>query len=191
LKQNDFSHLHSSREAQLEIGSEINTRVIDLDDAAAAVECQLSRIANSGACRAPTGLRPNAWHCSSILEVVVEAPANAHPPAQPGNHSGTVVVASVWVAFYVVAAIVAPGNAIAQGESVQFARECAVKEVAVITVIEDHGGAQDLPANRLAEAGQTMMDARSACYGGRVSEALAMYDRILALGPVASVTGQR
>jgi hypothetical protein len=192
LKPNDFSHLHRSEEAQPEICSEITTRIIDSDDAAAAVECQSSRIANFGTGREPTPLLPNARHRSSILEVVMEAPANAPPLAQPHSHSGTVVVASVWLAFCVIAAMVAHGNALAEGAATQLARECAVKEVAVITVIEDHGAADDLPVNRLAEAGQTMMDARSACYQGRVSEALAMYDRILALGPVASVTtGQR
>jgi hypothetical protein len=111
--------------------------------------------------------------------------------AQPHNHSRTAVVASVWLAFFVVAAVVAPGHAIAQEQAVRLARECAVKEVAAITVIEDHGAADDLPANRLGEAGQTMLDARLACYAGRVSEALALYDRVLALGPVASTTGQR
>jgi hypothetical protein len=114
--------------------------------------------------------------------------------SQPYNHSGTVVVAGAWLAFYVVAAIhqlVAPGTAMAQGQAVQFARECAVKEVTAITVIEDHGGVDDLPANRLSEAGQMMMDARSACYQGRVSEALALYDRVIALGPVASLAEQR
>jgi hypothetical protein len=117
----------------------------------------------------------------------MEAPA----AAKPYNHSGTVLVASFWLAFYVVAAMVAPGNAIAEGQAVRLARACAVKEVAAITVIEDHGDADDLPANRLGEAGQTMLDARLACYAGRVTEALALYDRVLALGPVASTTGQR
>jgi hypothetical protein len=111
--------------------------------------------------------------------------------SQPYNHSGTVVVASVWLAFYVVAAMAAPSNAIAEGQTMLLARECAVKEVAAITAIEDHGDAGDLPANRLGEAGQTMLDARLACYAGHVSEALALYDRVLALGPVASTTGQR
>jgi hypothetical protein len=113
--------------------------------------------------------------------------------SRPYNLRGTVVAAGVWLAFYLVAAIhlAAPGNAIAQEQAVRLARECAVKEVAAITVIEDHGEADDLPANRLSEAGETMMGARSACYEGRVSEALAMYDRVIALGPVASTTGQR
>ena len=82
-------------------------------------------------------------------------------------------------------------SAIAQGQAAQFARECALKEIAVITVIEDHGAAQDLPADRLGDAGLTMLRARSACYEGRVSEALALYESILDLGPVASLRGQR
>ncbi len=113
--------------------------------------------------------------------------------SQPCNHSRVLVPASVWLAFLVVVAIyqlVGPGNAMAQEQAVRLARECAVKEVAAITAIEDHGEADDLPASRLGEAGQTMMDARSACYQGRVGEALALYDRVIALGPVATTTGQ-
>jgi hypothetical protein len=149
-------------------------------------------IANFGAYREPTRPRPNAHHHLSILEIVMEAPAVALPLAQPHNHAGMVVVATAWLAFCVVAAIhlVAPGNAMAQEQAVKFARECAVKEVAAITAIEDHGDAEDLPASRLGEAGQTMMDARSACYQGRVGEALALYDRVIALGPVASLAEQ-
>jgi hypothetical protein len=81
-------------------------------------------------------------------------------------------------------------SAMAQGQAVQFARECALKETAAITVIEDHGEAEDLPADRLSAAGLTMFRARLACYEGRVSEALALYDDILALGPVAILRRQ-
>ena len=66
-----------------------------------------------------------------------------------------------------------------------------MKEVAVITLIEDHGAAEDLPGDRLANATLTMLRARSVCYEGRVGEALALYDSILDLGPVASVRRQR
>jgi hypothetical protein len=66
-----------------------------------------------------------------------------------------------------------------------FAMECALKEISVITLIEDHGAAEDLPSDRLGEAGLTMLRARLACYEGRVEEALALYDSILKLGPVA------
>ena len=82
-------------------------------------------------------------------------------------------------------------SATAQGQAGQFARECALKETMVITLIEDHGAAEDLPADRLGDAGLTMMRARSACYEGRVAEALALYDSILDLGPVASLSRQR
>jgi len=81
--------------------------------------------------------------------------------------------------------------AFAQGPAQQFARECALKETAVITLIEDHGAAEDLPADRLSEAGLTMLRARSTCYEGRVGEALALYQSIFDLGPVASLRPQR
>ena len=75
-------------------------------------------------------------------------------------------------------------TAMAQGQA-QFAQECALEEITVITLIEDHGWAEDLPADRLGNAGLTMLRARSACYEGRVGEALALYESILDLGPGA------
>jgi hypothetical protein len=69
----------------------------------------------------------------------------------------------------------------------QFARECAEMEVTVMTTIEDHGLVGDLPADRLGEAGLTMLRARAVCYQGRVGEALALYQSVLDLGPVASL----
>jgi hypothetical protein len=88
----------------------------------------------------------------------------------------------------VMAAAVMPGAPI-QAQTVLFAIDCALKETLVITLIEDHGAAQDLPSDRLGEAGLTMLRARSACYQGRVGEALSLYDSILSLGPVASLRG--
>jgi hypothetical protein len=82
-------------------------------------------------------------------------------------------------------------TAMAQAQAGPFARDCALKETAAITMIEDHGAADDLPADRLAAAGLTMLRARSACYAGRVGEALALYQSILDLGPVASLRQQR
>lgn len=67
-----------------------------------------------------------------------------------------------------------------------FARACALKEITVITLIEDHGAAGDLPADRLHKAALMQLSARSACYEGRIDEALALYDSILDLGPIAS-----
>ena len=79
----------------------------------------------------------------------------------------------------------------AQGQAGKFDRDCALKDTTVITLIEDHGAAGDVPADRLGNAALTMLRARSVCYEGRVAEALALYQSILDLGPVASVRGQR
>jgi hypothetical protein len=73
----------------------------------------------------------------------------------------------------------------------QFARECALKDIAVITLIEEHGAAANLPGARLGNAMLTILDARSACAEGRVGEALALYQTVLDIGPVASLTKQR
>jgi hypothetical protein len=75
----------------------------------------------------------------------------------------------------------------AQGQVSTFTRECAQKEIAALTMIEDHGAAADLASDRLGEAGLTMLRARAACYEGRVGEALTLYESILVLGPIASL----
>jgi len=72
-----------------------------------------------------------------------------------------------------------------------FSPDCARKEIAAITMIEDHGAAGDLSSDRLGQAGLTMLRARMACYQGRTGEALALYDNILNLAPVASLSGQQ
>jgi hypothetical protein len=74
-----------------------------------------------------------------------------------------------------------------EAQSQSFATVCALKETKVITLIEDHGEAGDLPADSLGDAGLAMLRARLACYEGRVAEALALYDGILSLGPVVSL----
>src|SRR5258708_40334882 len=81
----------------------------------------------------------------------------------------------------------AGSGAAADEQSGAFATACALKEIKVITLIEDHGEAQDLPSDSLGDAGLAMLRARAACYEGRVSEALALYDGILNLGPVLSL----
>ncbi|NVO17271.1 MAG: hypothetical protein HXX10_24865 [Rhodoplanes sp.] len=63
--------------------------------------------------------------------------------------------------------------------AVTIAPECAAKELRVITWIEQHGEAGDVPSGRLAEAAFAMFEARAACRAGRVAEGLAGYDRIL------------
>jgi len=94
-------------------------------------------------------------------------------------------------ALALVASLAMTISAMAQGQTGQFAPECALKETAVITLIEDHGAAEDVSADRLGDAWVTMLRARAACYEGRVAEALALYQSILDLGPVASLRRQR
>jgi hypothetical protein len=78
----------------------------------------------------------------------------------------------------------------ADGSPVSFAAICAQKEIQVITLIEDHGAAADLASDTLGDAGVTMLRARMACYDGHVSEAVALYDQILSLGPAKLAGGQ-
>jgi hypothetical protein len=94
-------------------------------------------------------------------------------------------------ALALVACLAMTVSAMSQGQAGQLSRECALKETAVITLIDDHGAAEDLPAARLSEAGLTMLRARAVCYEGHVGEALAVYQSILDLGPVASLRRQR
>jgi hypothetical protein len=62
--------------------------------------------------------------------------------------------------------------------------ECSMREVKATTVIEDHGETGDVASEKLGEAGLTLLTARMTCYQGRVTEALALYDQVLSLGPV-------
>ena len=89
-----------------------------------------------------------------------------------------------------VASLTATISAGAQEQAGQFAQECARKEITAITLIEEHAAADDLPADRIGGAGLTLLRARSACYEGGVGEALALYESILDLGPVASLHRQ-
>jgi hypothetical protein len=100
-------------------------------------------------------------------------------------------VAGVLIALTGAVALSAVGSdALADPQSTNFALACALKEVKVITLIEEHGEARDIPADSLADAGMAMLRARATCYEGRVTEALALYDGILTLGPVVSLRSQ-
>src|SRR5262245_19894618 len=66
-------------------------------------------------------------------------------------------------ALALVASIAMKMSAMAQGRAGEFAPECALKETLVITLIEDHGAAEDVSADRLGDAWVTMLRARAAC----------------------------
>jgi hypothetical protein len=59
-----------------------------------------------------------------------------------------------------------------------FPLECAIRDVQLVTQIEEHGEAQDVPGEILYEAFLTMKRAREACAEGRPRAALALYDSI-------------
>lgn len=92
------------------------------------------------------------------------------------------------VASAAIACVLGSGAASADASSKSFATACALKETTVITLIEDHAEAKDVPSDKLGEAGLAMLRARLTCYEGRVDEALALYDGILKLGPVVSLS---
>ena len=57
--------------------------------------------------------------------------------------------------------------------------QCTLRDLQLVTSIEAHGEAQDVPAAKLAAAFFAILDARRACAAGRVDEALAIYDGVV------------
>jgi hypothetical protein len=62
-------------------------------------------------------------------------------------------------------------------------RECAKRDVRIVTLIEDHGSTIPplVDDETLSKAGMLLIDARSSCSGGREAEGIAIYDRITAM----------
>jgi len=57
--------------------------------------------------------------------------------------------------------------------------QCALRDLQLVSAIEAHGEAQDVPADKLADAFFRVMNARTTCAAGRTAEALAIYDGIV------------
>ena len=57
-------------------------------------------------------------------------------------------------------------------------RECAVRDLRILTAIGEHGDAQDIAGEDIAAAFFTLVKARQACAAGNVTEALAIYESI-------------
>jgi hypothetical protein len=57
--------------------------------------------------------------------------------------------------------------------------KCALRDLRLVMSIEAHGEAQDVHADKLADAFFMLMNAREACAAGRIDEALAVYDSIV------------
>jgi hypothetical protein len=62
----------------------------------------------------------------------------------------------------------------AQENAPIFAPICAAREIAVLTLIEDHA----LAPIKLSNAYIDMLNARALCYAGRTADAVAAYDEI-------------
>ena len=72
-------------------------------------------------------------------------------------------------------ALLVAGPAVAEAS---FPLECAIRDVQLVTQMEQHGEAQDVPGEILYEAFMTMKRAREACSEGRTGAGLALYDSI-------------
>ena len=65
-----------------------------------------------------------------------------------------------------------------------FTRVCALRDLRLVTLIEELADAQEVAGEKLFEAFLTMLRARHTCIEGRESEALSIYDTItLGLAP--------
>ena len=61
-----------------------------------------------------------------------------------------------------------------------FPAECAKRDLQLLTQIEQYGESRDMRPELANEAFWTMMEARRACYEGRIAEGLSVYDSIQA-----------
>ena len=57
-------------------------------------------------------------------------------------------------------------------------KECAVRDLKVLTELGERGEAQDIPGDDIAAAFFALVTARAACAAGNTTEALAIYDSI-------------
>jgi hypothetical protein len=71
------------------------------------------------------------------------------------------------------------GTMITGAAAGSFTRECAVRDLRALMLIEARQRSNVVAAEKLNDALFAMMTARLVCHEGRVPEALAMYDEIL------------
>ena len=65
-----------------------------------------------------------------------------------------------------------------------FTRVCALRDLQLVTLMEELADTQKVTGEKLFEAFRTMLRARNTCIEGRESEALSIYDTItLGLAP--------
>jgi hypothetical protein len=59
-----------------------------------------------------------------------------------------------------------------------FTRGCAARDLQILMLIEERENTTAISSERLSDAMLTMMNARMLCYGGHVTDALAIYDSV-------------
>jgi uncharacterized protein YjiS (DUF1127 family) len=94
------------------------------------------------------------------------------------------------VAFRLCAAAsicLATGGALVAGSTSVVSPICAGADLRLITLIEEHGEAQDIAAEILAQAFFTVIEARKACNQGHVEAAIKLYESV----PLPAVTALR
>jgi hypothetical protein len=57
---------------------------------------------------------------------------------------------------------------------------CAERELLLATLVEAHGPVPNAASTKLTQASAAILQARIACDDGRVSDAVALYDRLIA-----------
>ncbi len=116
-------------------------------------------------------------------------PVRAHPAmavqtlACPGIIESRVLPALVLFASIAMTV----SGAVAQEQKKPFAQECAVKDVAVVALIEDHGAAEACPRIGSARPRRRCWTRDMVCREGRVGEALALIRAFSILAPSASL----
>ncbi len=65
------------------------------------------------------------------------------------------------------------------GKPSSFAKICLDREVALITLIDDHAMVEDVRPEKLSAAFAGLLDARALCYAGKTDAAVSAYDAIL------------
>jgi hypothetical protein len=69
--------------------------------------------------------------------------------------------------------------AITSASAGQFTRGCAARDLQVQAMIAEREGVHAISEQKLQETFVTLLEARMVCHGGRVVDALAMYDGIV------------
>jgi hypothetical protein len=70
-------------------------------------------------------------------------------------------------------------SAEASANQSSFAKICLDREVALITLIDDHAMVEDVRPEKLSAAFAGLLDARALCYAGKTDDAVSAYDAIL------------